>query len=553
MDIRRFQNLWLALGLIGCLLGLGCEPVQVKPSGSPPVASAAGTDVSTSAGSGTSDRAGSPPAAVVAPVQAEVAVSFPPPRETADDAPPKKEVWEAQSIRGSRVGYGYTSVRDVDRDGEALELTRHVSLLSIEREGQPVQQWIRLATWTSPAGELRRFETEMTGGGGDMKARGVVKEDKLTIATATAGKTTSQTIGWKPEWGGFDATERSLTTKPMQPGEKRTIFGLLPIFHVVGETSLTAGDYEKVKLPDGERRLLRIDSVMHIGGQQMESVQWCDEQGETYKSFIPGIGQEGVRTSREQALSGKRTGPLDLIVASIVPVKGTLPNAPSTKRVVYRAHVNQGRVADVFDNCLSQRVTVKDDQTALLEIIAVRPGDPTDAGKQEMPTEDDTAANNLVQSDDAGVVKLANSVATDEKDPWKLATALERFVHEGVHKKNFSQAFATAAEVAEQREGDCTEHAVLLAGLCRARGLPGRVAFGLVYYPPQGGFAYHMWNEVWIEDRWVPLDATLGRGGIGADHVKLADSNLKGSTAYSAMLPVIQVFGRLELEVLEVE
>ena len=92
--------------------------------------------------------------------------------------------------------------------------------------------------------------------------------------------------------------------------------------------------------------------------------------------------------------------------------------------------------------------------------------------------------------------------------------------------KNFSQAFATAAEVARSLEGDCTEHAVLLAALCRARKIPARVAFGLVYYPPQKGFAYHMWNEVWIADRWVPLDATLGLGGIGADHIKLGDSNL---------------------------
>ena len=79
------------------------------------------------------------------------------------------------------------------------------------------------------------------------------------------------------------------------------------------------------------------------------------------------------------------------------------------------------------------------------------------------------------------------------------------------------------------------------------------MAFGIVYYPPQKGFAYHMWNEVWIADRWVPMDATLGLSGIGGDHIKLADSNLAGANAYSAMLPVIQVFGRLELEVVEAE
>ena len=136
---------------------------------------------------------------------------------------------------------------------------------------------------------------------------------------------------------------------------------------------------------------------------------------------------------------------------------------------------------------------------------------------------------------------------------WKTAIALEKYVSQTIKKKNFSQAFATAAEVAQSLEGDCTEHAVLMAALCRARKIPARVAFGLVYYPPQQGFAYHMWNEVWIADRWVALDGTLGMGGVAADHIKLGDSSLNGTTGLAAMLPVVNVFGQLELKVVSAE
>jgi hypothetical protein len=94
---------------------------------------------------------------------------------------------------------------------------------------------------------------------------------------------------------------------------------------------------------------------------------------------------------------------------------------------------------------------------------------------------------------------------------------------------------------------------VLLAGLARARGIPARVAIGLVYQASTQSFAYHMWNELWLTDRWVPMDATLGRGGIGAAHLKLADSNLAGAQAYSCFLPVAQVIGQLKIEILEVE
>jgi hypothetical protein len=107
--------------------------------------------------------------------------------------------------------------------------------------------------------------------------------------------------------------------------------------------------------------------------------------------------------------------------------------------------------------------------------------------------------------------------------------------------------------VAESREGDCTEHAVLLAALLRALELPARVSIGLVYAPSEQGFAFHLWTEVYLNGRWLPLDGTLGRGGIGAAHLKLADSSLAGDNAYASFLPVAQVLGRLKIEVLDID
>jgi transglutaminase-like putative cysteine protease len=138
-------------------------------------------------------------------------------------------------------------------------------------------------------------------------------------------------------------------------------------------------------------------------------------------------------------------------------------------------------------------------------------------------------------------------------DPWQTCAALEKWVHDGIQKKNFSQGFATAADVAQSLEGDCTEHAVLLAALCRARQIPARVCVGLVYSPNDQGFAFHMWNEAWITDRWIPLDATLGLGGIGAAHLKLRHSDLSSEQAESAVLSVLQVMNQLQLQVVEVQ
>ena len=62
-----------------------------------------------------------------------------------------------------------------------------------------------------------------------------------------------------------------------------------------------------------------------------------------------------------------------------------------------------------------------------------------------------------------------------------------------------------------------------------------------------------MWTEVYIDGRWIPLDATLGDGGIGAAHLKQGQSALEGVSAYLACLPAAQVVGRLKIEVLEAE
>src|SRR4029078_960699 len=123
-------------------------------------------------------------------------------------------------------------------------------------------------------------------------------------------------------------------------------------------------------------------------------------------------------------------------------------------------------------------------------------------------------------------------------------------------RKNFSTLLASAAEVAKDLQGDCTEHAVLLSAMARARKIPSRVAVGRVYVDSLGSFGGHMWSEVCVTGVWVPLDATLGQGGIGADHIKFADSSFSENAAVaplSTFLPLVSVLGKLQINVGEIK
>lgn len=81
-----------------------------------------------------------------------------------------------------------------------------------------------------------------------------------------------------------------------------------------------------------------------------------------------------------------------------------------------------------------------------------------------------------------------------------------------------------AATALQNRSGDCTEFAVLLAAVARARGIPARIVHGIAYSGRFAGrahvFSPHAWVQAWDGTRWTSYDA--GFGPFGAGHIVLA-------------------------------
>ena len=157
----------------------------------------------------------------------------------------------------------------------------------------------------------------------------------------------------------------------------------------------------------------------------------------------------------------------------------------------------------------------------------------------------------LITSEDSRVRSLAKRVTGAWPIPGPRPSAMNRWVFQNMKKKNFQVGFAAANEVARNLTGDCSEHAVLLAAMCRASGIPARVVVGLVYVDRHQGFGYHMWDEVYINQRWVALDPTWNETTVDAGHIKLSESSLEGVAPFEAFLPVLKVAGKLQIEPLE--
>ena len=134
---------------------------------------------------------------------------------------------------------------------------------------------------------------------------------------------------------------------------------------------------------------------------------------------------------------------------------------------------------------------------------------------------------------------------------------MRAYVFEYIEDKNLATAFASASEVARTREGDCSEHGVLLAALLRSHGIPARVVHGLVYAPgfgdkKQGAFGWHMWTQAMVDGNWVDLDATLPVRFSGG-HVTTGTSSLAEGTGSTDMTNIVSQIGNIDIDVVRVD
>jgi hypothetical protein len=467
-------------------------------------------------------------------------------------SPAKREIWDALFLEGSKIGYSHTSIRPVQDTGKSLVATDVVNHLSLRRFGQTVEQDLKIGTVETPEGELLRFTTEAALGPTPVRFKGHVEAGEMVIEGN--GATKPVRMPWSKDVRGFRGLEESLEKQPMAPNSRRQLKVLVPLVNQVADVELKAGQKESTAVMGKPVQLLRIEAASKLpDGQVMEETIWTDERGDVVKRHIAAMKQESHRTSRELATSESATpATFDLGTGTIVKLDRPLTEGHETRRVRYRLEMEGGNPAELFAPGATQTVRSLGPHAAELTVEAVRPAEAKTA-RASTTDPQYLRANEMLQIHDPRIQEMAREAKGAAPSRWEVAVNLERYVHRIVKTKDFSQTFASAADVAESRQGDCTEHAVLLAALARACGIPARVAIGLVYLPRAQGFGYHMWTEVEIDGRWLPLDATLGQGGIGAAHIKLTDSSLDGASAYSMFLPVAQVVGQLKISVLDAE
>lgn len=462
----------------------------------------------------------------------------------------KEEVWQVVYMSGQRVGYSRTAIEPVEKDGKSLLRTSYVSHFSYKRLGQPLVMKQVLNTEETVDGNLLRFYFEIANPPASSTfTTGVVDGDQLILKQTVDGKVKESKQAWRTDVKSPTFQERSLQESPLKVGETRSFEAFMPEFNSVTRIKLEAFDLVETAFFDGKsQRLLKV-KMTQSAVPGMVVTAFANPHGELLKVSTSMLGNEMIayQVSQDEALKTIPGAELDLAVSTLVKVKA-IPNAHSTRSMRYRVTTRGQKVQEVLASSETQAIKKIGDEVAEVTVTAMPI--PEKATIRPVGAEF-LGSSQYLQSDDAKVKELAVTAAGDATNPAQIARRMERYLYEKLGKKNLSTAMASAAEVARTMDGDCTEHAILLAAMLRAKGIPSRVVVGFVYVDKLSAFGGHMWTEANLDGHWVPLDATLGRGGIGAGHLRMLASSLSddGASAISCFAPL--VVAQLQIEVLD--
>jgi hypothetical protein len=464
-----------------------------------------------------------------------------------------EEEWQVIYMAGTRIGYGHVATfRRSEPDGTEVIVTDSLNSMTINRFNMKLTMNVHQHTEETADGQLLSFRFVLDNPPvSKTQTVGRIEGDELQLETTVNDRTTTTRLPWdasikSPAW-----QDRDLTGNPLKPGETRKFKMFDPQFNKPAVISLAEKGRVRTRLLDGTEIEATKITASHsiVPGFTIDS--FLDESGKLVKSETSLLQTVTYTVDEATALEELDDAPLDLAIETLVPVE-RIPGAHTKEQIVYRIEVSGGDAARHFATGSTQKIKQVSPEVIELTVTSVKPGTP---GSEAAPDQTYLQATRFLDYADARVEEHATNAAEDRKDPVEIAVAMEKYVHDKLRNKNFATGLATASEVAREMAGDCTEHAVLLAAMLRARGIPSRVAVGLVYSERHSAFGGHMWTEAFLSGQWAPLDATLGLGGIGAGHIKVTDSSLDedAPAPVAAFLPMMHLLGKMKLEVVSTE
>jgi len=448
-------------------------------------------------------------------------------------------------MSGARVGYIHTVTRSVATP-EPMILTSIFSETHIRRFGITLSIRSNVEYRETPDGTIMSVTSRNYTSNIETVTEAEVRGGRMAISTHTAGNTHTTEIPWDPEVLGPYAQTRILRQAELAPDVSLSFKTFIPELQRVSASTLTIEDTETLEIGGEKLDLWRGKLVQDIL-PGVQTTVWLDKDGNMVRSLTHVLGVvETVRTTREEAMKAIVPAEMtDVMTRFFIPSNVLIENPSRVAEALFRI---EGDVAALNALTLADRRQTVEKRTEQALLVRVRALGDAAQPAAERPGAEFLTSSPFIQCNDPEIAALAEKAAGDAATPLEKARRLQVWIFENVRKKDYSIGFASAKEVAVSRQGDCTEHAVLLAALLRAEGIPSRVAVGLVYW--KGMFGYHMWTEAFLND-WTAFDATLNEKIVDATHIKFCHASMKSASAAGPFLSIVPIVGKIRLSVEE--
>jgi len=439
-----------------------------------------------------------------------------------------KEQWMGIYLKQGKIGYSFSQIQRIK---DYYKMTNRVKM-NLAMMGQPEKIVSNFTGTTDTNFSLHSFEFSFQSQKNSFSARGSIKDNLFSIEVKSGGVVKKETREVDSENLYPVMTLGNVAIKRRFQNGKEYIVKVFDatVLSVV-DAKLTVLTKEQMLISGKNYNLTKLNVSM-LG---LTSVMWIDDDGIVRKQESPPALTE-VEETQEQALSQEEAiGKLDILSLFSIPADTIIP-FPRKLRYLKLRLVNSDYSGF---NLMDDRQTILIKKPLTLEIRSL---DTLPNVALPIFSADEFLKSSLcIQSDNAEIKKTVEKIVGKEKNGAKAVENITQWVFGNV-KKSATASLPSAVDVLKNLEGDCNEHAVLFAALCRAAGVPAQICVGLVYV--DGTFYYHAWNKVFL-GRWVQVDPTFGQFPVDATHIKFTEGELEEQAK------VLKIVGEIKIKILE--
>lgn len=467
------------------------------------------------------------------------------------------EVWTVHYQGNIPTGVTRRQLARIEEDASSLLKLEVNETLRAKAGMEDVFQEMKLATIEKVDGELVSFDMQIKAGEEYSHLAGNVSGEQLKIIRNQNGETKQSRLPWNPSIRGPLAVEQSLMRKPMQPGEIRQFAYLDPVLAEVIRVRLVAGQPLVNEVHDGSSKTLFEVTATHAWSDKTKvELLWVDERGEIWKNYSERQDKRVFRCDKSSALTIKSASEWEMISLPSLTAGETLGDPAQYEQITYGIEAMETDPFELFSRRTNQQLRSLTAFSCEVSVFGMRPGIPLPLGVEVESAPDETwlASNSYLQKEEPTVQALVEAMLAEEsKGP--AVVRLTRAIHQRLAKKSPTRDFERAKEVVKNMAGDSTEHAVLLATAARMQGIPSRLAVGLLCQEVEltAALQLHVWTEVWIGDRWIPVDSFTGEAPAPPNRVKFTEFDLRDGNPYEVMLSAAKTMRQLKVQIQKTE